>query len=765
MLAKAAASASIPPMKGSVYLDSHDVKIIQYKAAIYKLGETSRLLGVLQKNLERTSDSKIIPLVNYILSLSEGPMFSVHPVLRRRYELLCEFKVCKGTVINPALSTSGIELEVQSPQVLEDLEELRSKIYDESLQWKLLECLQKIIANSSSIYERKLRQIQMERNARRPIDVSGRPITFVINSVEDLLRPWEMSLSLDLAVLINDPEKDTSIRSLRKLQTQVLSKFTACLQKKVLPVIRNYYCQLQKFASTRGNPTAAFKELQSWECSIHRVYALLFRTLYILDVIMSLVRQIYLPNKLYLTETRTKLLSPNAYSYEDELKSFRDLCDLNKHETFQELLTNLEGFSKEGFTHNVHPGKIMDIYNNSLSKVIPFLRAVVQSMKSFADVWKYIESNIEAGEKLDGCEESQLAHMLEERMAVDKLAQVEQVKQKRTTSETGSPLKGTSAASKNSTKRNLIDRVNGSSSSSTSSSAAGSPGKMSPQQMSRNTSMEKGNIRVSNLSSPQVSRRGSVNEGRLPYTGAAAKTANDKKNPPRNTALKRVAMGRPRSSSLQSTQENNQKAQTSIAPSARSNSLQANAVLNQKIIQSAVIHSLNGNGNGIGSSARIRNLEKNSPAKNPSVAKSQSQSPVPIPEIETLSLHSLDDQISKEQTPDESSSLKSSTATSDVLLSIKKVRFTGVPPMNEDEDRSPTRRGWYKKPVVLHYPPPPPQFALQKYKMRQEGMAFRTSLREGDQTKKSGFLTNMEVSPPKESSTSKLASKLRDKLR
>lgn len=105
MLAKAAASASVPAMKGSVYLDSHDVKIIQYKAAIYKLGETSRLLNLLQKNLEKTADTEIIPLMNYILSLGEGPMFNVHPVLRKRYQLLCEYKVCKVTAVNPALST------------------------------------------------------------------------------------------------------------------------------------------------------------------------------------------------------------------------------------------------------------------------------------------------------------------------------------------------------------------------------------------------------------------------------------------------------------------------------------------------------------------------------------------------------------------------------------------------------------------------------------------------------------------------------------
>lgn len=766
MLARAAATASIPAMKDSVYLDSHDVKIIQYKAAIYKLGETNRLLNILQKNLEKTADTKVIPLVNYILSLNEGPMFSVHPILRKRFQLLCEFKVCKVAAVNPALNTSEIGLTIELPQVLENLEEVRSKIYDRSLQWKLLECLQKILFNCSGIYERKLRQVQMERNARRPIDASGRPITFVINSVEDLLRPWEMSLSLDLAVLINNREKDTSVRSLRKLQTQVLSKFTVCLQQKVLPIMRGYYDQLQKYAATRGVSVVAFKELQSWECSLHRIYALLLRTLYVFQVIVSLVRQIFLPNRLYLKETKTILLSPNVFSYQEELQTIESLYDLPRGETFQELLAVLQNLSKEGSVYHVQPSKVIDLYNNTISKAIPLLSSRVQSLKNFSEMWKHVELNVEANEKLDSCDGSQLNHMLEERMAVDKLAHVEQIKQKRSTSDNGSPVKGKVSISKNPAKRSLMEKVNGSTTSSASSSSPASPGKMSPLRMSRSGSVEKGSTRSSTLSSPQVSRRGSISESRGPQTiNVGTKLANEKKSGLRNPNQNKRMPGRPRSSSLQSSQNNEQKSRPPNNTSVRSNSLQANAALNQRIIQNAVAHSLNGGGNS--DSAKTREAEKSTAIEKSTMARNQrspSQSPTLVPEVESLSVNSSKDQISEMQQTDMSSSANSATASPTAVI-IKKVRFTGVPPFREDEDKSPTRRGWYKKPAVLHYPPPPPQFALQKCRMRQEGMAFRTSLRESDQGKKTGFLTNMDVSPPKESSTSKLASKIRDKLR
>ena len=57
MLAKAAAGASIPAIKGSVPLDSFDIKVIQYKNALFKLNELTRLLNVLVPHLKRKGDN------------------------------------------------------------------------------------------------------------------------------------------------------------------------------------------------------------------------------------------------------------------------------------------------------------------------------------------------------------------------------------------------------------------------------------------------------------------------------------------------------------------------------------------------------------------------------------------------------------------------------------------------------------------------------------------------------------------------------------
>ncbi|QLQ81693.1 hypothetical protein HG537_0F04540 [Torulaspora globosa] len=748
MLAKAAAGASIPTLRGSVYLDSHDVKIIQYKAAIYRVGEMSRLLNILEKNLERTESNKIIPLVNYMLSLCEGPLFNVHPVLRKRYQLLCEFKACKVTPIHPALTTAQIDVKFELPHFIRDPESLRSKVYDEELQWKLLGCLQKVLANCSTIYERRLRQIQLERNAMRPADTSGRSVPLDLNAVEDLLRPQELSLSLDLAVLINDQEQDTTARSLLKLQTQVLAKFALCLQSKVLPVIKGYYSQLQTFCASRGISIAAVKELQYWQYSLHRIYALMLRVLYIFDVMMSLTTQIYSPNRSYLNGIRTKLLSQNVFSYQEVLQKVEELCDSSEHAAIAKLITALLDLSKQNVTYHVQPGKILELYQNSLSQVIPFLRTSTQTLSEFAEMWTYIEGNLEAQNMINGYEASQLRRMLNERLEADKLTHTESRNGKSSTRQPGSPLKGSTSNARHALRRNPFGRSNGSSNSSVSSSGTSSPGTMSPLRMSRTNSVEVQSSNPLGFTSPRVSRRGSISEGRS-STSINGSSSADQKTTPRSPLANRRITGRPRSASLQSALESNRKTSQGPTSPSRFNSLQADAAINQKIIQDAASKSPNGAGKATSPLNKVQTTLIHNPSPNEVRYES------PASEIEKLTLNTQEKQNEEEQ----------SNLASETNVCIKKVRFIGVPPFDEKEDQSPKRRGWCKKPAVLHYPPIPPHSALQRYKMRQEGIAFRTSLRQDDTIKKSNQLLNSDISQSRDPIAPKIASKLRDKLR
>lgn len=768
MLAKAAATASVPSIKGTTHLDNHDVKIIQYKAALYKLVEMSRLLSVLAKNLEKPTGKNIIPLVNYILILFEGPLFNVHPIMRKRFQLLCSFKVCKIVPINPVLNTADIELVTQLPSVITDINSLREYMYKNELQWKLLGCLRSLVNNSSSIYERKLRQIQIERNAKRPVDSLGRPMPFDISTIEDILRPKESALCLDLAVLINNKEEDTSVGSMHKLQTQVLSKFVVCFKSKILPVLKTYYLQLKRFNSCKAMPPSAVKDLQHWEYSHHRIYALLLRSLYISEMIASILRQVYNPNTSYFNEVKTKLLSENVFAYEEVLQKMETICSsLGNQGGPQELIKTLQRYSKQGVLYQVQANNIIEVYQECICKVVPNIIDNLDTLETFSTLWKFIETNTDGMKSFSDQTQEQLCKMLDERMAVDKLTHIEKIG---TGNEPPPSHSGSGTPSRGSIKRVVLGKT---SISSTISSGTGSPGTISPL-MNRSNSAEKTPAKFSIYGSPQVSRRGSISENRVSnYTNIPSKSVIDQKVPLKSPLSNTKSVGRPRSSSLQSPMEDKRNTRPPSTYQSRSNSLQADAAINQKIIQNTVNY-LTTNGK-IGTSTERTGVKlsghlRTSKAQPKHISKRRSENDEDTNILaEVVSLTISEDENHQESSVEHSNNTgreELSAKSLEELACLKRVRFVGVPPMTSEEKKSPTKKGWYKKPAILHYPPPPPAFASQKYRLRQEGIAFKTSLREsGGDSKKTSLMMNIEVSPPKESTTQRITSKLRDKLR
>lgn len=835
MFAVAAAHATLPArIKGTFQMDWHDVRIMQYRAAIMKLEEVVRVLKVLEKNLDKKQEvgKCIIPLVNYMLSLCDGPLFNVHPALRKRFLLLTEFKLCKQTEINPPPVANGIEFHVELAKIVEDFEQLRENIYNATLQWKLLGCLQAIAQNALEIYETKLNQVQTERSNNRPVDVPGKVLPFNMDAVEDIMKPAEISLCLDWAVLINDREQDTSIKSLRKLQTQVLTKFVANVNEKALPVMRVYFNQLQKSSTSRGPVTATIKELPHWEYTIHRMYAYIYRALCLLDVMVSVSRQIYLPNKEYLHSSRSQLSSENVSAYRDVLDKMDSMCANPEGEVTGSILASLDSCSNPKVNLSVAFNTVTDVFQNSICQVTPILRNTLQLITTWLDMWKFVDNNIDSAEKLATLDKEQLENMLKERLAVDRLNQVEKQKTVNRLTPEANGLGG---------KGGSIRRVNSKRLSAPASPAATStgtsPGKLSPLRMTRTNSREIGGQRSSSysspklsrrsslaeirvttpaiqLSSPQVSRRGSVVENRQPNS-ILMKNAIDSKNQNRSSLGNKTLTGRPRSSSLQSGYVNSSKSQTGPNLHSRSNSLQNGAIVNQKVVQDT-LSQLVGNGSISGSSTEKNAKKLQAPIRKPRVQTSNGNSPKkqgfkacskksPLPEMEELTLDPKKDSNFNEQgnrangmnndvheperqqqqqlqkneqdlqqqdqnlQPQQQQSDQSGESGWPNGTCIKKVRFAGVSPMTEDESAKPTKKGWYKKPAVLHYPPPPPQYLSQKFRMRQEGIAFRSSLREEpnqDANKKNSFgAEEISLPPQKESVSQRFASKLRERLK
>ncbi|CCF60414.1 hypothetical protein KAFR_0K00590 [Kazachstania africana CBS 2517] len=889
MFAKAAAHASVPGVKYPVQLDLSEVKFIQFKTALYKLQEILRLLNLLEKNLKKSKDdndnSKTIPLMNYILLLCEGPIFNVHPLIRKRFNLLLEFKTVKLTEVDPLLSTDTISLDYNFPVITSDnYSYVKGHIYNEDLQWKLLSSLKVISQNSLTIYNRKLRQLQLEKSSiMRKYEASGikngfQVHNFKINCIEDLLRPNEMSLALELAVLIKDIERDTTDKSFLKLQYQVLHKFISITNNKVLPVFKTFYNQLQKY-STKSNSSKSNNSLKDFfpnnsDFIINRIYTFLLRMYHLLNIMISFSRQIYLPSRTFFYYDTTKLRAKNVYEYEQVLVDLDKFCLIDSEDPDQDFSIRdikhlLEKYSSTGITFQANinagnsnsPNTVISLHQESVLKFTGTFKSYLKIISRWCVTWKFINENTSIS-KLERQTTSQLEKVLDERRIVDKLSYLEkQDKMKRTDSLTIgstdsflSPSLDSALSTAPSTppSGNLTsDELSRKSSKETSYIFnMNSPSMLSPRKLSRNPSINTsssintskttivnrtittGSSGASPKISPQVSRNGSLIE--------------------RQSGAPKRIRGRPRSSSLQSSFANQNKistvrTKTNAVSYPRSNSLEVDATLNQRIVQQTVRLLVNNKpieekkNQEIPSlkqepeNERINNNKARSPLSNKThkaktcdalkspisngtrignsslsvqilAGEKHSSNPSPVKKKADEDIH---DRAVNNLVQIEEDILTSSHAEKLIFAdfeseegelqtistsdTVKKVRFTGVPPMTDAENPKPKRKGWYKKPAVLHYPPIPPQISLIKNRITQEGIAFRTSLRddyknyndqvkekktrnfsadknlenESSNEKRTSMLFNLDggLNPFKESTSQRIASKIRDKLR
>lgn len=883
MFAKAAAHASTVAIKVPIPIDSFDIKVIQYKYALFKLQELQRLLGILEKNLKTNEHSKIIPLVNYILVLCDGYMFNISATLRKRYKLLCEYKLCKTDNLNPPISTQSINLQVSLPDVfgVENHEKMHSLVYNNEFQWDLLNCLKRISQNAIIIYNRRMRQLQLQKTStiNRPYEISEfknkqlNNVNFNISYVEDLLRPVELSLSLDLAVLINDKEKDTSEKSFFKLQYQVMDKFGTYIDKKVSPLLKTYYYQLQKYSNLiqKGaviiNQNNVKEALPNWQFSLHRIYAMLLRIYSVLCVMKGMLRQVYLPNKPFFTNPRTKLVTKNVCEYEELLHDLDELCEEGDKQEIKDVMLVLDQLSSQGMTYQraKTSDTVTDLYQEHITKIVRHLRLHLHVIKKWLYWWKDITDNSHLIPDFNELDFSQIEKMLNEKKSVDRLAQLERKRKQeggkisrshssdspgstssKSSSATISPLLG--ALNLNNDDIKPIDIKKKIPNSKRAYTAIISNGAISPLISSRSSSFDK-NTRVfnpglspiskvssprntndvpfptSDSSSPNISRKPSISVGRSSQSnnstnGVSTSVVN-------NTNIvkgpRKIVRGRPRSTSLQSSFTGNKAPPKPTVASGlnnniRANSLEATAALNRRLVQDAVKRSMVRDTTGISSSNGSRspsfykgvrsrsnsgsNVLPNSthpdrflltpvkPASNggivsPITRKKSTLSQVVDNDEYQKEVHESDNGKPEALIFSENESRDQSNDTINSEESfIKKVRFTGVPPMTADENPKPKRKGWYKKPATLHYSPAPPQIKLLRHKLTQEGVVFRTSLRENykDNTVES-FESDLEYSSPvkrtstffnadegsikpyKESVGHKFALKIRDKLR
>ncbi|CCD26435.1 protein phosphatase regulator GIP4 NDAI_0H02610 [Naumovozyma dairenensis CBS 421] len=802
-------------------MSSIDIKLIQYKSVLYILNDATKNLNTLADSLKapqrkistNNNNNKIIPLINYTLSLLDGPIFNIHPILRKRYNLLCQFKLCKLTQLDPPISNDLIDLDMSSPpRCLETITELQGKLYDEELQWRLLTCLKQLIINTTMIYNKNLKQLQLERNS--PIYLqqfrSGFK-KFDILQIEDIVQPIEMSLILDFAVLIRDHMTDTSLKSMEKLQWQLLQKFLSFMNEEIIINMKLFVKKLRNFSKTqdfKGLAPASMSHVlirPIQESIVYRVYSFLLRCLCLSQTSINLIRQIFSPNKEQFNSIRWKLAMENTYCYEltlNKLYAIESGSGSGIIQSLKLLIDNINSYARLPLEdlHRPTPEFIMELYQSHIINGFQTFRDILKIMNNWLTMWKFARNNSIGVSKLKDLDQVGLDKMLNERKVVDRLKYLEnqsKLKEKK--------------------KNTMLQSSRTSTFSSVSSSLSTSPNPMSPLKLSRTTSIENAagkkirnvkkeianNIR-SKTNSPTISRRGSI----TPRSGISANL--DEKKSTKNTSNRSVLSNgrRPRSSSLQSSFNQNKTTRASsklsnelLPPSQqdeqqkRSNSLEPSATINQRIVQSAVKHSMNQQklvlpipyiqSNETTTTTSSSSLS----AQSYSTASSKLSSPQPLPtplstsshkdrltnnntvlqEVETRNNHYINDDLIAIETLD----LNNNYSNNNII--IKKVRFVGVPPITKEENHKPTRQGWYKKPPVLYYPPIPsvkPTMTTTKYSLRknirqEEGFAFRTSLREQRKhgNDENGILQSSGNEKGKENMGHRLASKLRDKLR
>ncbi|AGO12023.1 AaceriADR360Wp [[Ashbya] aceris (nom. inval.)] len=692
MFARAAAIASVPAMREGTALDAIDSRIIHCKGALARLKELERVVKLLTDSMAgNTASRTIIPLTSYVLALCQGPLFGLSATLRKRYELLSQMRLVKLTEVTAAASSGPVDLWSRWPADDEDADSVKNKFYDEELHGRILEHLLHTTRNCYSLYQKRYKLLLAERDACRTGETQEWNDLYSL-AVDDFIAPSEITLGLELAVLITDRDTDTADMAYQKLNIQVLSKLLEYFNSVAMPTINQYYAELQRAVRNKGmNQNNILTSLPFWAHTLHRIFAMLLRAKYLLDIIQSVLRLAYLPNKIHLSHPTVHLASPNLYLFRNTLERLDEIC-CGSTVLSARVTEYISPFLQQGVTHRLTYDKVVHLYKEAVRPTVSSLTEAIELMSNLVKTWEEScsQDHISRLQTLSA-NGGNILDAVEQKFLTDKSLYEEDQKRKE-------ELKRSSAANSNSTKQNG-----------------------SPQRRPSNRS-------ATNTNSPLRQQALANGEKRV------------------STA----PLVRRRSLSLQ---------RGSPSPdfdnSKRSNSLQFDSSTNQMLLQSSVREAL--------SRYRSRRANTERPLSTPPGAFPYNTfaSSMVDEESRHIARLSLTDGnmpaarkatnmiLEYEDTSRESSITgycNYQTDANQVLAGphlsasfssvppIKKVRFIGVPPPTEDEDPKPKRKGWYKKPAVLHYPTPS-QSMIQKNKLRHEGYVFRTSLREQQREK------------------------------
>ncbi|KAH3902870.1 protein phosphatase regulator GIP4 SCDLUD_000464 [Saccharomycodes ludwigii] len=724
-IARAAAAASLPSIKGGIPFNILDAKYIQFAYSIDELHDLIKYLGLLIEHLEDPKDnnnnnngheeSNVIPLINYVLCFGSGWLFNVNPNLKKRISLLCEGKYVKLQHVDVILNTNLVNFHYVFPSVEANIKEYKTKIYNKQHQIKLAKSFLEICQNTLEFYNLKLKTVIIERSANRIPDSSGRPIPLKIDVIKNFSKTSIFSLSMDLAVLITDPQKDTTDSSFRNLNLQVLKKFYQSIKNHIKLKIDPYYTQLSHFS---GNPRSQsiVTQLTHWELTFHIMYAFMLNMLHIVTLLSSLLDQIYIPNKEFFNSKLVLLSSENIEEYKNLLKN------LETKEHVLQLEKILNTFLKDKITLYFQYSTINDVYKNYIIQCRAILEIQIENIESWIKCWIFIGKGYEDAKKLyKDMPEERLDNLIEERLVNNKLFDKEgnwntsinadaykRQLLKRNSKPVNSKIVTDPSRLKSNNKLNgltkkVIEQANGT-------------------KLSRTSSIEKidNNAKVALEGN---SRSNSIKRQRQ-ETQHLTRQDQQFKTTKTNTGTEEMLSNEPtlKSSDAKIAAQKSHLNQKSLSDN------NTNIKTDPKQRTTGSKTSLNSSS----SPGVLHNSYDNYVTKEE--GSEEKQLTFLFKELNVTDTSPIDQDSIDYEAQGENYSTESPDRSSTKTI-IKKVRFAGVPPMSENEDVRPTKKGWYKKPAVLHYPSPSPQIALlnlrnrKKLVRQEEGFTFRTSLR------------------------------------
>ncbi|OUM54561.1 hypothetical protein BVG19_g3966 [[Candida] boidinii] len=392
-IAAAAASASTPAIKGTIYLDSLDAKIIQYQYGIQK---SLQFIQYLKSVVKKCKEKDLIPFSKYII-ISSGAIFNINDNIYRRSEILIN-----GGKFNPdnSIKLNKVDIIPINFDLMDNstnYETVNTKLPEKKPNLQSLILLELLLMNNLEIYTSKLEKALNDRDAIRVLSLkrdNTTKSTFEMEQINDLLIFNELKsvIYLNIENSISSPisqspnsftspnnQNSHSVLQLRKIDYISLSIMIKSLDEK-LNSIGNIIDSFNNFNKNK----ISFNELPNNKYLLHRMFIILLNLADISCLVKKFGRMIYWNNIHYLE----KFLIHNI-PLRNCLRNYKMAFIETRMGNNNQILTFLNKYLKQGNKFQVRKDTILEMTKNCNESYLIILN-LVNNLKHIYGQWKII---------------------------------------------------------------------------------------------------------------------------------------------------------------------------------------------------------------------------------------------------------------------------------------------------------------------------------------------------------------------------------------